>query len=171
MKKWIGLLIAAISLALMSPWVGAAQEEAEQEKPAQTQKQSQTQPQTEVLVTNEVLQQGTYSGVKEALGQIITSRQDWETLWKTHTNVLVPQPPLPEVDFETQAIVAIYAGEKRTSGYRIVLKDVAAQGTDLVITYRLTEPPADSFTLQVLSQPFLILRVQKPPGAIKLVKQ
>jgi phosphopantothenoylcysteine synthetase/decarboxylase len=137
----------------------------------QTQTQTQTQPEIEVLVTNETIQQGTYSGIKEPLAQVITNQQDWEALWKRHTSVLVPQPPAAKINFDSEAVVAIYAGEKRTGGYRIVLKNVASEQADLVVTYQLTEPPANSFTLQVLSQPFLLLKVQKPPGTIRLVKQ
>ena len=144
-----------------------------QKKQSQTQPQTQTQtqPEVEVLVTHEILQQGTYSGIKEPLAQVITSQQDLEALWKRHTSVLVPQPPAPKVDFDSQAVVAIYAGEKRTGGYRIVLKNVSSEQSNLVVAYQLTEPPANSFTLQVLSQPFLLLKVQKPPGTIKLAKQ
>lgn len=140
---------------------------------AQTQPQSQpqTQPQTEVTVVHDVLLKGTYSGFKEPLQKVIQTKQEFDDLWKKHVSVLVPQPPAPDVDFETSVIVAIYYGEKNTSGFQILLKNVEAKGNDVVVHYRLTEPPPNSFTLQVLTQPFLLLRVEKPKGQVTLLKE
>lgn len=137
----------------------------------QTQSQPQTQPQTEVIVVHDVLLQGTYSGFKDPLQKVIQTKQEFDDLWKKHVSVLVPQPPAPDVDFDTSLIVAIYYGEKNTSGYQILLKNVEAKGNDVVVHYRLTEPPPNSLTLQVLTQPFLLLRMEKPKGQVTLLKE
>ena len=153
--------------ALISVTVASAQD-----KDAKTtQTQTQTQPQTEVTVTYEIIQQGTYSGFKEAAARVITTKKDWEELWKKHTSVLVPQPPVPELNFDTDVVAVIFSGEKRTSGYRIVIKSIEAEGNDVVVQYMETEPPADSFTLQVLTQPFEMIKISKPVGSVRLTKQ
>lgn len=133
--------------------------------------QTQTQPQTSVMVTSEVVQQGTSSGIKDPIAKIISDQKEWEELWKRHVSVLVPHPPLPTVDFDTESLAVIFVGEKRTSGYKVIVKSVAAEGNDVTVTYKLTEPPQNGFTLQVLTQPFVILKVDKPQGAIKLVRE
>ena len=125
----------------------------------------------EVIVNYEVIQQGTYSGKKDAVAQVIDNQKDWEQLWKQHVSVLVPQPPVPEIDFATNVVAVIYAGEKNTGGYAVVIKDVSAETDDVVVKYRLTEPQPNSFTLQVISQPFAMLRIEKPKGNVKLVKE
>jgi hypothetical protein len=137
----------------------------------QTGPQTQTQPQTEVTVTYDIVGQGTYSGIKEPLQKVIQTKEEFADLWKQHVSVIVPQPPPPAVDFETSAVVAIYMGEKNTSGFQILIKRVEAQGNNVLVHFKQTEPPANSFTLQVLTQPFVLLRVDKPDGQVQLIKE
>jgi hypothetical protein len=137
----------------------------------ETKTQTQTQPQTVPIVNYEIIEQGTYTGLREAFAKVITNSKDWEDLWKKHVSVLVPQPPLPEVDFNDFVIVAIFSGEKRTSGYQIVLKDVAFEADNVMVRYHESQPPENSFTLQVLTQPHLVLKIEKPKGAVQLVKE
>ena len=144
-------------------------------KDTQTQPKAKGQTQTrpaEVVVSYDVLLEGTYSGVRDPLAKVITDSKDFEELWKKHVSMIVPQPLIPKVDFDGSVVVAIFAGEKRTSGYQIVLKSVAAKDKNVEVTYRETEPPANSMMLQVLTQPFLMLRITKPAsGSVILVKK
>jgi len=125
----------------------------------------------EVIVNYEVIQQGTYSGKKDAVAQVIDNQKDWEILWKQHVSVLVPQPPVPEIDFTSNVVAVIYAGVKNTGGYAVVIKNVSAEADDVVVNYRLTEPQPNSFTLQVITQPYAIIKIEKPKGTVKLVKE
>jgi hypothetical protein len=125
----------------------------------------------EVIVNYDVIQQGTYSGKKDADAEIIDNQDKWAQLWKQHVSVLVPQPPVPEIDFTSNVVAVIFAGEKNTGGYAVVIKDVTADGDDVMVNYRLTEPQPNSFTLQVISQPYVMLRIAKPKGVVKLVKE
>ena len=162
-------LVAAAVLALLLHVTTAPAEDRKGE--TQTQTQPQSQPQTEVIVTYDVILKGTFSGLKDPLQAVIQSEKDFEDLWKKHTSVLVPQPQVPSVDFETSVIVAIATGEKTTSGYQILVKNVEPQGNNVLVHYKQTEPPPNSFLLQVLTQPFLLLRVDKPRGQVQLVKE
>jgi PrcB C-terminal len=125
----------------------------------------------EVIVNYEVIRQGTYSGKRDAAAQVIDKKEDWEQLWKQHVSLLVPQPPVPDIDFESNVVAILFAGEKNTGGYAVVIKDVSAEGDDVVVKYRLTEPEPNSFTLQAISQPFAMVRIEKPKGTVKLVKE
>ena len=166
---------AALILILFLTGVRQTQaQQSQPQSPPQTQSQPQTQEgeitQTGVTVNYEVLQQGTYSGMRTPLQNVIKNQKDWEALWKKHVSMLIPQPPLPDVDFKVSVIAAIFTGEKNTSGYQIILKSVSAEGNDVVVHYRQTEPPANSLTLQVTTQPFLMLRIDRPAGVVQLIK-
>ncbi len=63
------------------------------------------------------------------------------TSGRNTTSVIVPQPPIPEVDFTTSELVVITLGEKNTSGYQIVLKSIEFNGADIEVTYHTTSPP------------------------------
>jgi hypothetical protein len=162
MKKLAILMVAALMVTL--PFYAA--DEKKKSKKDQDKEEKQ-----EVIVDYEVIQQGTYSGKKDADAEVIDNQEKWEQLWKQHVSVLVPQPPVPEIDFSDNVVAVIFAGEKTTGGYAVVIKDVSADGDDVIVHYRITEPQPNSFTLQVLSQPYVMLRITKPKGSVKLVKE
>jgi PrcB C-terminal len=139
-----------------------AQEETSEEQEGETQ--------TMPTIYHEVLLDGTYSGIREPLQKVITNKEEWQELWKKHVSVIVPQPPVPEVDFDNFVVAAIFAGEKNTSGYQVKVKEVLPVGNNVNVRYRLVEPPANSFTLQVIVQPFVLLKVQKPTGTVQLIQ-
>jgi PrcB C-terminal len=166
----LGLILLAATLVVFAATDKSKDKDKNKDKKSQTQTQPQTQ--TEPSVSYETIKEGTSSGVRESMAKLITTDAEWTDLWKKHVSILVPQPLLPEVDFTSESIVAIFAGEKKTSGYRVLIKDVSMKEKDVVVTYKITEPPANSFTLQVVTQPFLLLKVSKPEGGtIQLVKQ
>jgi hypothetical protein len=139
-----------------------AQEETSEEQEGETQ--------TMPTVNYEVLLEGTYSGIREPIQKVITTEDEWTNLWKKHVSVLVPQPPVPEIEFDQFVVVAIYAGEKNTSGYQVKIKEVLPAGPNITVRYKLVEPPANSFILQVITQPFVLLKIQKPAGTVQLTQ-
>jgi hypothetical protein len=139
-----------------------AQEETSEEEEGETQ--------TMPTIYHEVLLDGTYSGIRGPLQKVITNKEEWQELWKKHVSVIVPQPPVPDVDFDSFVIAAIFAGEKNTSGYQVKIKEVLPVGNNVNVRYKLVEPPANSFTLQVIVQPFVLLKVQKPVGSVQLIQ-
>jgi hypothetical protein len=155
-------IILSTMLGFCAAMAYAAEEEKKQEKKEEEEKK--------VIVNYEVIQNGTYSGKKDATAQVIADVKTWEQLWKQHVSVLVPQPPVPEIDFESEVVVAIFAGEKKSGGYSVMIKDASAVVNDIVIKYRLTEPQPNSFTIQVITQPFIMLKMDKPAGMVKLEK-
>lgn len=156
------ILILIFSFGLVTAVIG-------DEKKSKDQKEEQTQ--TMPTISYEVLLEGTFSGIKEPLQKVISTNQEWEDLWKKHVSVIVPQPPVPEVDFESYVIAAIFSGEKNKSGYQVRLKEVVPQGKDVIVRYKMVEPPENSFTLTVLTQPFLLLKIPKPEGTVQLTQQ
>lgn len=165
---------SVISFIIFSIILSYTVESAEEKKPAKPDQkketQTQTQPQTVPTVNYEIILQGTYSGLKEPVAKVISNQKEWDDLWKKHVSVLVPQPPLPQVDFKSHVLAAIFMGEKRTSGYQIVLKEIVPEANNVIVRYGETEPPANSFTLQVLTQPHIILKIEKPKGTVQLTQ-
>ena len=140
-----------------------------EEKKSKNDEEEQTQ--TMPTISYEVLLEGTFSGIKEPLQKVITTNEEWEELWKKHVSVIVPQPPVPEVDFENNVLAALFAGEKMKSGYQIRLKEVVPQGKDVIVRYKMVEPPQNSFTLTVLTQPFIFIKIPKPEGTVQMTEQ
>jgi hypothetical protein len=163
MKVVLAILLAALVAVFLSLAMNAEEEKKSDQKKEEEER--------EVIVNYEILEQGTYSGKKDSMAQLISSQNDWEALWKQHVSVLVPQPPVPEIDFETHVLAVIFAGEKKSGGYGVVIKDVSVEVDDVIVKYRLTEPQPNSFNIQVITQPFVILKIEKPKGTVRLVKE
>jgi hypothetical protein len=53
----------------------------------------------------------------------------------------------------------------------VVIKDVSVEVDDVIVKYRLTEPQPNSFNIQVITQPFAMLKIEKPKGTVRLVKE
>jgi hypothetical protein len=147
--------------------IGAVLNADEKKSKDENEEQTQTMP----TISYEVLLEGTFSGIKEPLQKVITTNQEWEDLWKKHVSVIVPQPPVPEIDFENTVVAAIFQGEKNKGGYQVRLKEIIPQGKDVVVHYKLVEPPENSFTLSVLTQPFILIKIPKPEGTVQLTQQ
>lgn len=60
-------------------------------------------------------------------------------------------PPLSGIDFEKNAVVAAFAGTKKSGGYTVEIKKTANK-----ITLSVVEPPKDAMTTQALTAPFAV---------------
>src|SRR5215210_7471130 len=59
------------------------------------------------------------SGHTEKKNYVITSKEDWETLWDKVVSRSNPRPAAPEVDLSKHSLVAVFQGNQPSSGYSI----------------------------------------------------
>jgi hypothetical protein len=112
---------------------------------------------------------GGHCGVEKPAQLIIRDAKAWADLWaKIHRNV-EPKPALPEVDFEKQTVVAVFAGTKPTGGYSIRIRDIRhdAKADKLLVFVEETSPPPGSITIQVLTQPYHVVVIPKTDKEIE----
>lgn len=62
---------------------------------------------------------GTQSGCARAAKMLITDAKEWRRVWKVHTANLKPAPPLPNVDWSHQAVIALLGGQERDASIQI----------------------------------------------------
>jgi hypothetical protein len=109
------------------------------------------------------IERGTDSGVTERLAKAITTQAEWSDLWKRHKSTVVPAPELPSVDFSKNTVLAVFAGQKNSGGYSITVTGVIPAGSDKVrVVVDENSPPEGAMTTQALTQPFDIIRINKP---------
>ena len=63
------------------------------------------------------------------------------------------------VNLEQESIVIVTLGQKPTAGYGVGLADASADGKTLTLSVRVSEPPADAMTAQVITSPCVVLAV------------
>jgi hypothetical protein len=100
--------------------------------------------------------QGTASGIVDPLEIVIQSEQELQDFWKQHAPSGSPPPP---VDFATDLVVGIFAGQRPTSGYQVEIVRVERGGTGIHVIYQIKSPPKDALVAQVLTQPFHLIRL------------
>src|SRR5688572_15224775 len=71
--------------------------------------------------------QGTSSGFTQKAELVIMSADEWRTLWDQHQSIRSPAEPLPQIDFASHVVIAIFAGNKPSSGYEVEVKDVSSR--------------------------------------------
>src|SRR5215467_4797866 len=124
---------------------------------------SQSNPVTIPVVT---IQKGNFSGIHQPLQVTVRDQKEWQALWKKYTSNQSPPSPLPAVDFTTDMVVGLFAGDKTTGGYEVEINRAELKGTDLYIFYVEKNPPPGGMTIQSITQPFHLVKLAKHDGPV-----
>ena len=113
---------------------------------------------------------GSMSGVRQARAVVVQTAAQWERLWDEHATG--NPAPIPSVDFSREAVVAVFAGERRSGGFRIAVEVLEDPRTDAVtVLYNVRAPAApDGMAISMMTQPFLFHKIAKPAGPILVRK-
>lgn len=109
--------------------------------------------------------QGDDSGYRIASRMVIDNDKQWADIWHEHASDLVPSPPAPKVDFAHEMVIAVFAGEKPTSGYSVEIVRVETQrsrvsyGVLLVVKVRYRR--IGNITEDVITKPYHIIRIPR----------
>ena len=111
----------------------------------------------------EVLLQGSNSRAEEESIQVVRDARAFANLWRTLASF---SAPVPDVDFDTRAILAAFMGKKRTGGYSIGVSKVEAllDGT-VRVTLRSRSPGPDDIVTQAFTSPFAVVVLDAPKDA------
>lgn len=105
------------------------------------------------------------SGYQSAAEIVIDNSEQWNNLWQLHT--CNDEPPLraPQVDFTRNGVVAVFAGEKPSSGYSVEILSVETCGTNeqpsIAITVQYHHPEPGEFVIREFTYPNHIIKIPK----------
>lgn len=105
--------------------------------------------------------EGTQSGVNQAKNVVVNKKEDWENLWKEIHSMTLPLPPLPEIDFTKNTVLATFLGQKPTGGYTIVIPKIVKKDKEIIVTLESKEPPKEAMAIQVITAPYYVVVVPK----------
>lgn len=97
---------------------------------------------------------GSYGGVKERSFLVLSNEEEWKALWSRINGNVQPLPPLPEVNFSTHAVAAVFQGRKNSGGYSIGVEAVIEMPDRVTVTVRECEPGPSSIVTSALSSPW-----------------
>jgi hypothetical protein len=97
--------------------------------------------------------------------QLITNQTDWASAWEVIGRGSAA--PMPEVNFNTRAVLIAYQGRKNTGGYNISIAEIRREGATLVVRVNEQTPESGDFVTEALTSPFVAVSIPRPPeGAI-----
>jgi uncharacterized protein (DUF885 family) len=107
-----------------------------------------------------LLATGTMSAREGGRGvELITDEAGWRRAWE----VVGGGRPLPDVSFDTRAVVVAYQGRQSTGGYSVEITGIKRVGTVLAVSVNERRPASGDVTTQALTSPFVAVSIPRPP--------
>ena len=100
-----------------------------------------------------------YEGAR--LLSLITNQNDWASAWSLIGRG--SSAPLPEVNFNTRALVLAYQGRRNTGGYGISVAEIRREGATLIIRVNEQSPKPGEVVTDALTSPFVAVSIPRPP--------
>jgi uncharacterized membrane protein len=107
---------------------------------------------------------GDSSGIVASRRAIVRDAGDWRALWMDHAG---PETPVPEIDFGSRMVAAVFAGERPTPGYEIEITGTGRAGRALVLAVTERSPAAGTMAAQMLVSPFHIVTLPRYDGDVR----
>ena len=115
----------------------------------------------QIFTSISTIEKGQYSGVREAVQIVIRDQDQWVAVWTRHSSKRTNPPPPPNIDFSVEMVVGIFLGEKTTGGYAVEITKAVRDGSSLRVYYREKSPAQDAIIIQVLTQPYHLVRLPR----------
>ncbi|HEX8097717.1 MAG TPA: DUF885 family protein, partial [Pyrinomonadaceae bacterium] len=98
--------------------------------------------------------------------ELVTDEDGWRRAWRA----IGGERRLPEVNFNTRAVIVVYQGQKPTGGYSIAVEEIRRDGVNLTVRVKEQAPKPGEMSAQVITSPFVAVEVPRPPAgaAVKL---
>lgn len=113
-------------------------------------------------LTWSVLAQGNQAVTSETSEfAIATGREELVGLWNKAYGNQLNLPPLPNLDFRRESVVAFFLGTRSTGGYSIDVQNVTLEGSEVFIDVEVNAPPPGAITTQALTSPWVMVRVPR----------
>ena len=114
------------------------------------------------------LKSGTQSGAQWEGLVVCRDANAWQALWKNHSRLQLPMPPMPPVDFDSECVVAVFLGPRPTSGYGVSVLGFEEIDGGWTLRVHESTPEPGMAQMQVMTMPFAMLAVPHFEGAAGL---
>jgi hypothetical protein len=106
------------------------------------------------------------SQIEEPMQAAARTPAEWAALWRKHAG----DAALPEVDFASRTVVAVFMGMKTSAGYAVEITGTRHERGATIVEYRERRPERGQVTAQVLTSPAHIAAIPKVTGDIRFEK-
>lgn len=116
-------------------------------------------PPAETLVWDILAKGNNAVGSETAEYQIIQNSSSLLNVWNRAYGNQLSVPPLPNVDFNKETIIAVFMGQKSTGGYALKLENIQIDGNELFLDLSQIVPGADAITTMAFTHPWILVKV------------
>jgi hypothetical protein len=92
--------------------------------------------------------------------ELVDDAAEWNAFWLRHTIQVPPVVP-PPVDFTQDMVVAVFAGQRSSSGYSLIVRRLDLSVATLAVGTHETGPGAMCPVLAVITAPYHLVRVPR----------
>lgn len=103
-----------------------------------------------------LVDKGCFSDVKEPGGRVVKTQLELNSVLKDVTGHSLLKP---QVDFEKEMVVFVFAGELPTAGYELQLAGVEETADKLLVKGHVLPPAAGRPVAQVILSPYLVFKM------------
>jgi hypothetical protein len=118
------------------------------------------------MTTVSTIAKGDGSGVSTPRRLVVRDDRAWQALWAEHSGAAAAAP---RVDFVSQMIAAVFAGDRPTAGYGVEITGVRRDGDTLGIVVSESRPAPGMIAAQVIVTPFHIVALPRFEGQVSFV--
>lgn len=87
----------------------------------------------------------------------------WENLWADLYSGHHPVPEVLSIDFTTELLIAVFQGERSSSGYLTIITKITMTITHYTVYVDEIHPGEDCITLTVMTYPYHIVKIGNQP--------
>ncbi|MES2298397.1 MAG: protease complex subunit PrcB family protein [Pseudomonadota bacterium] len=116
-----------------------------------------------------VLEASDHSGIASAQTALVKDAQAWDTLWARHSADQKQPPAAPAVDFSSNMVVAVFAGNQPGGCYTLNIENVYRNGGALNVLYRITAPGREMICKEDASAPAQMLAIARSTDNVRFV--
>ena len=118
---------------------------------------------TSHVINYEIIDSGISSGKRFAsfYFDVITEEEKFNRLFREIHSDQLPPPVPPAIDFRNSFVLIASTGEKPTTGYSVSIDQIARHDDVLKVKLQITEPSTDKKHAMMLTQPFVMVKIQK----------
>ncbi|MBX3118508.1 MAG: protease complex subunit PrcB family protein [Fimbriimonadaceae bacterium] len=114
---------------------------------------------------------GGFSKHNELHTRIINNEAEWQSYWSKAFGESPSQAPR-DIQWGKEMAVAIHVGEMRAGGTKVYVESISRpRPHDVVVSYVVSSPAPGTPVAQVISQPWVIIRMDRSAGNISFARR
>jgi len=102
-------------------------------------------------------------GYEERDNFVIRDSLTWENLWQELYSGHFPVPEVPEIDFSSEILIAVFQGERSSGGYFSNITRITKTITDYNVYIDEIHPGENCGTITVMTYPYHIVKISGQP--------